>query len=141
MKITFITPALVAFLGLALASVPVTAQAQTSTNTDASTPAAASAPAKVAKKGKPTQYQGSITAIDASSVTVATSKETLVMAIAPTTKYLNNEKPATAADFAVGDTVTGSYTKDAAGALTAHSIHKKTSKTAATAPAAAPAGQ
>jgi hypothetical protein len=132
MKITFLTPALVAILGLALASVPVTAQAQTSTN------AAPSAPAKV-KSTKPTEYRGSITAIDASSVTVASSKKTLTLAIAATTTFLKDGKTATLADFAVCDKVSGSYTKDATGAMTAYSLHKKTPKAAATKPAAAPA--
>lgn len=144
MKNIILTPALVAILGLALAGAPFTAQAQTSTNTTA----APAAPAKVKKtKTAPVQYQGSITAIDASSVTVASTAKTLTLAIAPTTKFLVNKKPATLADFAVGDKVTGSYTADATGALTAHSLHKKTKSTTAAAPAApaapaaAPAGQ
>jgi hypothetical protein len=144
MKITLLTPALVAVLGLALASVPVTVQAQTSTNSPAEA-AASPSPAKVstkkATKTKPTQYAGSITAIDASSVTIANTTKTLTLAIAPTTTFLKDKKPATAADFAVGDKVTGSYTTDAAGTMTAHSLHKKTMKAAAPTPAAAPAAQ
>jgi hypothetical protein len=149
MKITLLTPALAAILGLALAGAPVTAQAQTSTNTAPATAAAASAPAKVAKTTK-TAYKGSITAIDAASVTVASTKKTLILAIAPTTTFLKDGEPATLADFAVGDKVTGSYTKDATGAMTAASLHKKTPKTPATtvapaapapSPAAAPATQ
>jgi hypothetical protein len=134
MKISLLTPALVAILGLALAGAPVTAQAQTSTNSAPATAAAASTPAKVTKTVK-TPYKGSITAIDASSVTVTGTKATLVLAIAPTTKYLKDGKKATLADFAVGDKVTGSYTKDATGAMTAYSLHKKTPKAAAPAPA------
>jgi len=138
MKITLLTPALVAILGLALAGAPVTAQAQTSTNS-----AAASAPAKTttktatAKKIVKTPYTGSITALDASSVTVASTKKTLVLAIAPTTTYQKDGKTATLADFAVGDKVTGSYSKDSTGAMTACSLHKKTPKPATT--TAAPA--
>jgi len=74
----------------------------------------------------------------------------LTLSIAPTTKFLKDKKPATLADFAVGDKVTGSYTTDATGKTTAYSLHKKTvtvkaAKTAATSaatsatPAAAPA--
>lgn len=143
MKITLLTPALVAILGLALAGAPVTAQAQTSTNA-----AAASAPAKVAttktktKKSAKTPYEGSVTAIDATSVTVATTKKTLTLAIASTTTYLKDGKKATLADFAVGDKVTGSFTTDATGATTACSLHKKTPKAAATPAApAAPAAK
>ena len=94
------------------------------------------------KKAKSGDYKGSITAIDATSVTVAGTKKTLTLAITPTTKFAIVKKkvktPATLADFAVGDAVTGSYTADATGALTAYSIHKK-APAAAAAPAAAPA--
>jgi hypothetical protein len=144
MKNTLITSALVAILGFALAGVPVTAQAQTPApaTTTASPDATATAPvkAKKAKKTAPVAYKGSITAIDASSVTVAGTSKTLTLAIAPTTKYLKDKKTATLADFAVGDAVTGSYTTDATGAMTAYSLHKKSAKTAAAAPAT-PAAQ
>jgi hypothetical protein len=137
MKITLLTPALAAILGLALAGAPVTVQAQTSTNT---VPAATPAPT-TAKKAKPTRYSGLITALDASSVTVTSTKKTLTLAIAPTTTFLKDGKKATLADFAVGDKVTGSYTTDATGVLTAHSLHTKTPKPVATttAPATTPA--
>ena len=128
MKITLLTPALVAILGLALAGAPVTAQAQTSTNSTADT-----APAPKAAK-KP-HFMGSITAIDASSVTVASAKKTLTLAITPKTIFKKDKAPATQADFAVGDKVSGSYSKDASGTMTANAINKKTTD-APTAPAA-----
>jgi len=138
MKTTFLTTALAAFLGLALAGAPITAKAQT-TNTPAAT-----APEATPKKHKhkdSTSYEGSITAISATSLTVASTKKTLTLAIAPTTKFATlvgkKKTPATAADFAVGDKVTGSFSTDATGAMTAASVHKKA--TAAAAPAAAPA--
>ena len=127
MKITFLTPALVAIVGLALAGAPVTAQAQTSTNTP---PDTTSTPAKAPKAAK-TPFKGSITAIDATSVTVASTKKTLVMAITPKTSFKKDKASATIADFAVGDAVTGSYSTDASGTLTANSLHKKTPKPAA----------
>jgi hypothetical protein len=130
MKITFLTPALVAILGLALAGVPVTAQAQTSTN------AAPATPAKVKTATKPTKYEGSITAIDATSVTIANTSKTITLAISPKTTFKKDKVVATLADFAVGDKVSGSYTKDATGAMTAYSLHKKTPKAPATKPAA-----
>jgi hypothetical protein len=144
MKITFLTPALVAILGLALAGAPVSVQAQTTTNTPAAAaPATATAPKAAHMKSDKTNYEGTITALDAGSVTVTTTKAPLVLAIAPTTKFAimkgHKKTPATAADFAVGDKVTGSYTTDATGALTAYSVHKKALKTAAADPAAAPA--
>jgi Domain of unknown function (DUF5666) len=134
MKITFLTPALVAIVGLALVGAPVTAQAQTSTNAPAAA-ASTATPAKVKKAAK-TEYKGLITAIDATSVTVASTKKTLVLAISPTTTFKKDKAAATLADFAVGDKVTGSYTADATGALTASSLHKKTAKAAATTTAA-----
>ena len=140
MKITFLTPALVALLGLALAGAPVTAQAQSTNSTIASAPTSTAAPAKV-KKSTKTPYTGSITAIDATSVTVASTKKTLTLAITPKTTFKKDKATATIADFAVGDQVTGSYSTDAAGAMTANSLHKKTASKAAstTAAPAAPA--
>jgi hypothetical protein len=139
MKNTLLISALVAILGLAFSGAPVTAQ------TPAATPAPAPAPAKTKAKSDKTPYKGDITAIDATSVTVAEKSTTLTLAIAPTTKFEKDKKKATLADFVVGDAVTGSYTKDATGAMTAFSLHKKTLSAKAakvstgTAPAAAPA--
>ena len=125
MKLTFITPALVAVLGFALASAPVTVKAQTTSTA----PAAAPAPSKPAKeKSDLTPYKGTISAIDASSVTVTTKKGDLKLAIDATTKFEVSKKAAAATDFAVGDKVTGSYATGADGSLTAHSLHKKAAK-------------
>jgi len=137
MKNTLITSALVAIIGLAFVGAPLTVNAQT---TNAPT---TSATAKTTKKSDKTPYKGSITAVDASSVTVASKEKTLTLAITPTTKFEVNKAPATLADFAVGDAVTGSYTKDATGAMSAASLHKKKAATkpasTSTAPAAASA--
>jgi hypothetical protein len=136
MKINLLSSALVAIVGLALIGAPLTAPAQTNT------PAAA-APAKTSKKSAKTEYKGSITAIDATSITVASTQKTLTMAITPATKFALMKKkqklPAKASDFAVGDAVTGSYSTDATGALTANSVHKKAP--AAASASAAPAAQ
>ncbi len=120
MKYNLLTTALVAILGLAFIGAPV--QAQTT-----ATPPATSESSKTTK----TPYKGTITAINATSVTVQAASGPLTLAIAPDTKILKYKKPATVADFAVGDAVTGSYVKDASGALTAHSLHKKTAAPAA----------
>jgi hypothetical protein len=133
MKITLIIPALAATLALAIVSTPITAQAQTAATTPTDAPATSPAPAKAPKAVK-TAYKGSITAIDATSVTVAAKDGTLTLAIAATTKIQVNKKAAALTDFAVGDAVTGSYTKDETGAMTAASLRKKTAM-----PAAAPA--
>src|SRR5271156_5805601 len=111
MKIPLLTPALAAILGLALAGAPVTAQAQTSTNSAATTAAPTTpAPATVPK---PTRFRGTITAIDATSVTVANKEKTRTLAITPKTTFKMGKTDATLADFAVGDKVSGSYSTDA----------------------------
>jgi hypothetical protein len=138
MKNTFLTSALVAIVGLALVGAPITAKAQT--NAPATTAPTDTTTPKAKKKSGKIQYEGSITAIDASSLTVATTKKTLTLAIAPTTKFAikgkKDKTPATVADFAVGDKVTGSYTVDATGAMTAASVHKKAVAAATATPAA-----
>lgn len=159
MKFTSKITAFAAVTGLTLTGVPVSLQAQ---NTPTTTTAAAPAPATTAttakpKKDKPktTEYSGNVTAIDtmANTITVASSAKLLMLSLAPTTKIQKDKKMATIADFTVGDKVTGSYTVDATGKMTAHSLHKKSltvasaakpAKTAATSaansatPAAAP---
>ncbi len=143
MKITLLTPALAAILGLALASAPTTLQAQT--NSPATT---TTAPAPAPKPAKPTEFRGTLTAVDtaASTITVATQKSTKdtekTIAIASTTKVKKDGKPATLADFSVGDKVSGSYRTDDAGKMTAASLNSKAAKTEpapVTTPASTPA--
>jgi hypothetical protein len=140
MKIKFLTSAFAAILGLALASVPSTVKAQTATN--ATAPAAPSTATKEKKSDK--THEGSITAIDATSLAIANTKGKFSFAITPATTFLIKSKkektPATQADFAVGDRVRVSYKADATGALTAVAVSKKPAKAAAAAPAA-PAAQ
>jgi len=145
MKFTSSTLALAAILGLALVSAP-TIQAQTTAATTTTAPA--TTPAPKAKKPSKTEYHGTLTAVDAAAGTITLSGKTAkTLAIASTTKIKKDGKPATLADFAVGEKVTGSYTTDATGKLTAASLYFKTPKAATTtaktaaktAPAAAPA--
>jgi hypothetical protein len=133
MKIPLLSTALAAVLGLALCGTAVNAQ----TNTMAA-PATTMAPAMSTKVAK-TPYKGTITAIDTagSTVTVQGAKDTMTLKITATTKFKGG---ASLADFAVGDKVTGSYTKGDDGTLTANSLHKKKATAAAAAPAA-PAAQ
>jgi hypothetical protein len=151
MKLTLPLTALVAILGLAMASTPVKAQAAPAT-----TPAPASTPAPA--KAKKTQYSGTLSAIDttANTITVtSTSKkngdQTLVIAVASTTVIKRDGKKATLADFKTGEKATGSYTTDGT-TLTAATLNFRTAKakapkttTTATTPApatpAAPAAQ
>ena len=127
MKNTFAVTALAAVLGLALAGVPVTLKAQ-STN---AAPAPATAPAtsttaKASKKTKYTQYSGTLKTLDAASAVVTTKSGDITLAIDATTTFHVNKKKAAATDFAVGDSVTGSYATGADGTtLTAHTINKK----------------
>lgn len=153
MKTTLLTPALAAILGLALTGVPIHTQAQTPS------PAPVAAGAPTAAKPKKIEYKGTLTAIDSATntITISTSKndpkKTLALTISAKTSIQKDKKPATLAEFAVGDKVTGSYVKDSAtGALTAASLHTKTAVTAKTtikpttaapapSPASAPAAQ
>ena len=130
MKLILSTSALAAYLGIALASVPATLSAQTPTATDVTTAGAAATTPAPTKKSKPTEYEGTLTAIDttANIVSVASTAKLLTMSITPATKIKKDKKPATLADFAIGDKVTGSYTKDATGTLTAYSLHKSKPK-------------
>jgi hypothetical protein len=125
---TTLTTALVAILALtgipSFAQTPATNPAPAATTTPAAAPTP-STPAKTSKKSAKTPYSGKITALSSTSVTVSGAKE-LTLAITGATKYEKDKKKATFADFAVGDSITGSYTTDATGALTASSIHKKT---------------
>jgi hypothetical protein len=110
-----------------LAGAPATVQAQTATNAApaATTPASTTAPAPAKK----TEYKGEITALDATSVTIKNKKGTMTFAITADTKFEFKDgktfTPATPADFAVGDKITGSYLKNADGTMTASSVHKK----------------
>ncbi len=135
MKFTSIKPALVAVLGLALASALVTVKAQTPTaapaaSTNEQVPdKTAPATTMTAPATKKTPYKGKITAIDASSVTVQGAKAPMTLAVTADTKFefgtAKKNTPATAADFAVGDSVTGSYLKGSDGTMTAVTVRKK----------------
>jgi hypothetical protein len=109
---------------LTLFAVGLPVHAQTSTPS-------ATAPAASAKK---IPYKGTISAVDATAMTITIkgAKGDMMMAVTPATKYKGGTS---LADFAVGDKVTGSYTKDDGGKMTAASIHKAKPK------AAAPAAQ
>jgi Domain of unknown function (DUF5666) len=132
MKLTSLKPALVAVLGLALAGALVTVKAQTPTAAPAASTneqVPAKTPPATATATKKTPYKGKITAIDASSVTVQGAKAPMTLAVTADTKFQfgtsKKNTPATAADFAVGDSVTGSYLKNADGTMTAETVRKK----------------
>ena len=118
MKLTLLTSALVAVLTLTCVSAQAQAPAATSSSTTTSSTTT------TAPMGKKIPYKGTITAVDASAntVTVKGAKDTMTLMIDSSTKYKGGKA---LSDFAVGDMVTGSYTKDDAGKMTACSVHKK----------------
>jgi hypothetical protein len=126
MKPSLLKSALVAVAGLALCA-PLVAQAQTdTTNPIATTPVKNPPAAPSTKAAKPTSYKGTVKSIDASSLVVTTSTGDLTLAIAATTKVKNDDKKADITAITVGEKVSGSYTKDDTGALTAYSVHGHT---------------
>lgn len=118
MKLTLLTTALAA----ALTVVSVPALAQTAAPAATSTSTTTTTSTKMAVKKIP--YKGTLTAVDAAanSITVKGAKGDMTLAVTADTKFKGGKA---LSDFAVGDKVTGSYSKDDAGALTACSVHKK----------------
>jgi hypothetical protein len=115
MKPTLLSTALAVVLGLAFVGAP--ALAQTATTATAPAPAAST-------KTKTTKipYKGTITAVDATSITITAASGSMTFSITPATKYKGGKA---ITDFAVNDVVTGSYIKNADGTMTAASVHKK----------------
>jgi hypothetical protein len=122
MKITLLTPALAAILGLALASAPLPIHAQNDTTSTNSTDSKAGAPARA---------MGTLSAVDTTANTISVENKTdgtRTFSIASTATITKDKKPATLADFAVGDKVFVAYTTDASGTLTATKLSTKTAK-------------
>lgn len=110
MKNKLIKIAILGVLTAAFVAIPAVSRAADSTN----------APAATAKKaGLP--FHGKLAAVDTSALTVTVGS--LTINITSATKITKDGKKATLADFVVGDTVGGSYTKDEAGKLNAVTIH------------------
>jgi hypothetical protein len=135
MHLKLISKILVAVVGFTLIGVPVISRAQESTGTTTSTltaPASQDAPTKH-------KFNGMLVKISSESFAIAIThkRETLVMAITPQTTFGSKKAPATAADFAFGDKVQGTYSVDGHKDMTLDSIIKKTSKNDSTEPAAA----
>jgi len=70
-------------------------------------------------------YRGTLSAVDkaAKTITVETKSTKHTLQVTSETKIMKSGKPATLDDGVVGDPVSGSYTKDADGKLTAKSIY------------------
>jgi hypothetical protein len=125
---------------LAFAGVPVTVHAQTPA--PAAAPAATAPAAKATTAPKKTKFSGTLSAVDATANTIMVSDKTVApktLSVAATTKIRKDGKPATLADFKVGDKVGGSYTTDATGVMTAVSLSSGASAKKTTATTATPA--
>jgi len=111
--------ALYAIAAAALIAAPASIRAQ-----DAATTNSPAATAPVHKKHA-VPFKGKITAVDATAMTVTVG--TQVYNITSETKIAKDGKPATLADFAVGDMVAGAYKKDGdkMDAMVLHSGKKK----------------
>ena len=120
MKLTLLAAALVASLALGATSVRADDMASTNSMTTTTT---TSSSTKVMK----TPYKGTITSVDAAGmkVMVKGAKGDMTLMVTPTTKYKGGKS---LSDFAAGDVVTGSYTKDDSGNMCAYSMHKKMMK-------------
>jgi hypothetical protein len=73
------------------------------------------------KKQSTVPFRGNIVTIDKGAKTITVNKRTFQ--ITSETKIFKSDKPATFADGAVGDYVTGSYKKTDDGKLIAHSVY------------------
>jgi hypothetical protein len=75
----------------------------------------------VEKKQSPIPFHGNIVTLDKNARTLTIGKRTFL--VTSETKIFKSDKPATFADGAVGDYVTGSYKKTDDGKLIAHSVY------------------
>ena len=107
-------------LAAALAASPLPLSAQT-TNKAPAKKAAPEQKEPAEKKSRAIPFSGNIAAIDKNAKTITVGKRTLQ--ITSETKLQKADKPATVADGAVGEYVTGSYNKADDGKLLAHSVY------------------
>jgi hypothetical protein len=128
MKSNLIKSALMAVAGLALcAPLALNAQATTTTTTASTTATTSAMPKK-------TEFHGTVKSVDtaANSITVTNKKGDVTLMVDAKTKVMNNKQPATLADITMGEKVTGSFTTDAAGTMTACKINGHAPMAAAT---------
>jgi hypothetical protein len=120
---------LAAILAAMVVGVPVKVSAQSTTNT---------APAAPAAKAKAPGFRGTLKSVDnaAKTITVENKKGDRTFSITSETKITKDKKPATLADAAEGNTVTGTYAEGADGKMIAKKVNF-TEKSAAAAPAPA----
>jgi hypothetical protein len=114
MKSHIVKTTLLGLVAVALTITPTLSRAQDATNAPSATPK---------KHSGYIAFHGAVTAVDPGAETLTVSGK--VITITSTTKIINftNNAPATLSDVVVGETVSGSYVKDADGKLNAHSLH------------------
>jgi Cu/Ag efflux protein CusF len=121
---------LAAILAAMVVGVPVRVSAQSTTNT---------APAAPAAKPKAPRFMGTLKKVDNAAKTITVENKTKgdrTFEITSETKITKDKKPATLADAAEGDTVSGTYTEGADGKMIAKKVNFA-EKSAAAAPAPA----
>jgi hypothetical protein len=106
--------ALLSLIAAALIATPAVINAQE--NTTPTPP-----PAKKHEKHGATPFHGKVSAVDAKASTLSIGQMTIN--VTSDTKITKDGKPATLADIAVGDKVSGNYKKDEAGKMSAVSLH------------------
>jgi hypothetical protein len=109
---------LYAILAAALIAAPLTLRAQ---DQDAKKTTAAENGSAAAKKHRHLPFHGKTAAVDKTAMTVTVGH--MVIHVNSDTKITNNGKPATFTDIVVGEKISGSYEKDAAGKMNARLIH------------------
>jgi len=122
MKKNLVKIALLGLVTATLVAAPTFSRGQDATNAPAAAPKA--------KKNNGLPFHGKLAAVDTTAQTVTVGS--LTISITSATKITKDGQKATLADFVVGDTVGGSYHKDADGKLIAATIHdgKKKAKKA-----------
>jgi hypothetical protein len=103
---------LLGLLAIVMTATPVALRAQ-----DTNAPAAA--PKRPVHRSLP--FHGEVKSVDNAAKTISVGASTIQ--ITSETKIMKAGKPGTFQDVAVGDNVSGSYRKDAAGEMSALSLH------------------
>ena len=116
MKKAILKITILSLFAAAFVAAPLAAHAQVATNTTAAT-----ATGKKAKKsGALVTSTGKVSAVDTNALTLTVGKH--VLGITSETKITKDGQPATLADAIVGEAVSCSYKKDAAGKLIAMTV-------------------
>lgn len=111
----------IAAIALAVATASPQLQAQTTNKAPAEKKSATEKKESPTKNSASIPFRGNISTLDKNARSFTVGKRTFL--VSSETKIFKSDKPATFADGAVGDYVTGSYKKMDDGKLVAHSIY------------------